>query len=161
MAYSALAVANTLLDLERKQGRSLGMTPIKLQRLLYYANAWNLRLNGEPLIVEHFEKWQDGPVIPEVWYEFDSFHRSHPISALGSKPMPNGRNETPVVDPNDKWTIALLRRVLDTYGPLNTFELSIMAHRDGTAWSQTEAIKGTITNDLIQREIAMEGYNPR
>jgi uncharacterized phage-associated protein len=46
----------------------LGPLPhLKLQKLLFYCDAWNLAIRGEPLIGERFEAWVHGPVCRKVW----------------------------------------------------------------------------------------------
>lgn len=46
------------------------MTHKKLQKLCYYAQAWNLALHGEALIAEDFEAWVHGPVCRELYYKY-------------------------------------------------------------------------------------------
>lgn len=49
--------------------RKLGpMTTMKLQKLCYYAQAWSLVWDEEPLFNEKIEAWANGPVVP-VLYE--------------------------------------------------------------------------------------------
>lgn len=43
------------------------MSHLKLQKLLYYCDAYNLAYFGEPLIDEQFEAWVHGPVCREVY----------------------------------------------------------------------------------------------
>lgn len=38
----------------------------KLHRLCYYAQAWHLAWEGEPLFGEDFEAWLFGPICPEL-----------------------------------------------------------------------------------------------
>lgn len=59
---SALDVAAYILN---KQGP---MTHMKLQRLVYYSQAWHLVWEDKPLFAERIEAWAGGPVIP-VLYE--------------------------------------------------------------------------------------------
>ena len=40
---------------------------LKLQKLLYYVQAWHLVYTNEPLISENFEAWLHGPVVRKVW----------------------------------------------------------------------------------------------
>lgn len=35
-------------------------------KLLYYAQAWNLAWDGEPLFDEEIQAWEQGPVLPDV-----------------------------------------------------------------------------------------------
>lgn len=47
---------------------------LKMQKLLYYAQAWHLVFfNNKPLFCEDIEAWALGPVIPEAYREFKSF----------------------------------------------------------------------------------------
>lgn len=43
------------------------MTGLKLQKLLYYSQAWSLVWDGEPIFGEKIEAWPSGPVIREVY----------------------------------------------------------------------------------------------
>lgn len=43
---------------------------LKLQKVLYFAQAINLAINGEPLFDENIEAWPLGPVIPSVYQAF-------------------------------------------------------------------------------------------
>ena len=60
MIVSAHDVTGYILD-----GRT--MTGLKLQKLLYYCQAWSLVWDGEPLFEEAIEAWSNGPVVPEVY----------------------------------------------------------------------------------------------
>lgn len=46
-------------------------TTMKLQKLLYYCQAWYLVWNEEPLFRENIEAWANGPVIRELY----NFHK--------------------------------------------------------------------------------------
>lgn len=39
---------------------------MRLQKLLYYVQAWHLAITDEPLFPEPIKAWRDGPVIPQV-----------------------------------------------------------------------------------------------
>lgn len=60
------------------------LTPMKLQKLLYYVKCWSL-VAGQPLIDEPFEAWSYGPVNPDVYQRY-KLHGNQPISALGAAP---------------------------------------------------------------------------
>jgi uncharacterized phage-associated protein len=42
-------------------------TAMKLQKLVYYCQAWSLAWDDEPLFDEDFEAWANGPVCPELF----------------------------------------------------------------------------------------------
>ena len=59
---------NTIFDVARYFLNSFGeMTTMKLQKLCYYAQAWSLAWDGEPLFEEEFQAWANGPVCPELF----------------------------------------------------------------------------------------------
>ena len=43
------------------------MTPNKLQKLCYYAQAWHLAWEDKPLFGEDFQAWVNGPVCKELF----------------------------------------------------------------------------------------------
>lgn len=43
------------------------MTTMKLQKLVYYCQAWSLAWDGVPLFEEEFQAWANGPVCPELF----------------------------------------------------------------------------------------------
>ncbi|HEX4577771.1 MAG TPA: type II toxin-antitoxin system antitoxin SocA domain-containing protein [Edaphobacter sp.] len=49
----------------RKQGP---MTALKLEKLVYYCQAWSLVWDEAPLFTERIEAWAGGPVVPALYY---------------------------------------------------------------------------------------------
>ncbi len=47
-----------------KKGR---MTTMKLQKLVYYSQAWSLVWDENPLFPERIEAWASGPVVPDLF----------------------------------------------------------------------------------------------
>ncbi|MDR0836125.1 MAG: DUF4065 domain-containing protein [Tannerella sp.] len=45
------------------------ITAIKLEKLVYYCQAWSLVWDGEPLFHERIEAWANGPVVPALFAE--------------------------------------------------------------------------------------------
>src|SRR5947209_5672014 len=76
MPFPAKAVANEFLSVAQQEGR--GISPLKLQKLIYFANGWHLALRNDPLVNERFEAWQYGPVLRDLYLEFKLY---------GSKPI--------------------------------------------------------------------------
>ena len=54
MTYQAVAIANAFIDIG-KQNNATDLTPMKLQKLVYFAHGWNLGATGRPLINEEVE----------------------------------------------------------------------------------------------------------
>ncbi len=61
------------------------MTTMKLQKLVYYSQAWSLVWDEEPLFEENVEAWANGPVVREL---FD-YHRG--MYEISSIPIGNPR----------------------------------------------------------------------
>lgn len=40
---------------------------MKLQKLVYYSEAWHLAWDGESIFPDPIEAWANGPVIPSLW----------------------------------------------------------------------------------------------
>ncbi|MDD3594014.1 MAG: DUF4065 domain-containing protein [Candidatus Gastranaerophilales bacterium] len=52
------------------------ITNLKLQKILYYAQAWYLvNFDKEKLFEDNIEAWQYGPVIPSVYNVYKGFNR--------------------------------------------------------------------------------------
>jgi uncharacterized phage-associated protein len=49
------------------------ITNLKLQKLVYYSQAWSLALLGKELIAEDFQAWVHGPVLPALYAEYKEF----------------------------------------------------------------------------------------
>ncbi|MGA1356893.1 MAG: Panacea domain-containing protein [Prochlorothrix sp.] len=43
------------------------MTAVKLQKLVYYCQAWSLVWDEEPLFEEEIQAWANGPVVPTLY----------------------------------------------------------------------------------------------
>lgn len=46
------------------------LSTMKLQKLCYYAQAWSLVWDDEPLFDEDFQAWANGPVCPVLFFKF-------------------------------------------------------------------------------------------
>lgn len=49
------------------------VTPLMLQKLLYFVQGESFALNGKPIFPENCQAWIHGPVYPEVYYMFNDF----------------------------------------------------------------------------------------
>lgn len=115
----AVAETNEVADWFIRFAYEVGdpITNLRLQKLMYYAQAWYLALNGERLIPDRFEAWVHGPVCPPVWERFAGY-RWNPISEEVPEPRLPGEVENH------------LREVEEVYGGLLTWDLERMAHAE-------------------------------
>ncbi|WIF95001.1 Panacea domain-containing protein [Caminicella sporogenes] len=107
-------IAKTFLSFE-------SMTHKKLQKLCYYAQAWHLAINDEPLVKDaRFEAWVHGPVSPELYQEYKEF---------GAFKIPKRKN-LPQNITEDSYEYAFLRSVYQKYGHLSGDELETLTHTE-------------------------------
>ncbi|MDD5552075.1 MAG: DUF4065 domain-containing protein [Candidatus Pacebacteria bacterium] len=66
----ALLTAYYFIKKDKKEKK--GIDSLKLQKLLYYAQAWNLVFNKKKLFEDKIEAWIRGPVVPNVWSSLKS-----------------------------------------------------------------------------------------
>lgn len=155
MAYPPLAVANSFVSMAIEENDPV--TPMKLQKLVYYANGWWMAINkGRPLIDGEFQAWKFGPVNPEIYHAF-CFYGQDPISELGEDPEDYfSLGQTPPLI-RDGETQEFLMQVWKGYGHFSGVELSKMTHEENTAWMKTfdpEIRHNTIPDSLIHKEFS-------
>ena len=114
------------------------ITPMKLQKLVYYTKVWTL-VAGEPIVDAQFEKWAYGPVNRTLYHTYKQYG-SHPIPA-----------EPAAKEPLDAKTSSLLHFIVDNYITYSAFELSTMTHGE-RPWSDTP------TNHIISDQAILAYY---
>lgn len=65
-------VAEYFIALAR-HSEDTSVTNLKIQKLVYYAQAWYLANYGNSLFEEDFQAWVHGPVIPELYQQYKQF----------------------------------------------------------------------------------------
>jgi uncharacterized phage-associated protein len=93
------------------------ITNLKLQKLLYYAQAWHLAFYGRPLFGERIEAWVHGPVVPPVFGDFKHYGWS-PIEPVAIPPSPSAPVRVHV------------DCVYQTYGGFSANDLERMTHQE-------------------------------
>jgi uncharacterized phage-associated protein len=123
------------------------MSAMKLQKLVYYSQAWSLVWEDRPLFPDRIEAWANGPVVPELY----QVHKGQfQVTA-----WPNGDSEALIAE--DRETIDL---ILDHYGPLNAQNLSDLTHQEDP-WNLARVFvgDGDPSNEVISLESMMEYYS--
>ena len=60
-------VAAAIIAEFQRQYPGESITTLKLQKLVYYSQAWHLVWDEEPLFSERIEAWANGPVVRELY----------------------------------------------------------------------------------------------
>lgn len=89
-------------------------SPMKLQKLCYYAQAYSLA-EGQELFPEDFQAWQHGPVIPDLYTKY----RDYQWRAIDVE-LPAATNASP----------ELVDEVVAAYGRFDGAALSNMTHKE-------------------------------
>ena len=145
--YTALEIAVWFLGaIDRKAGD--GITHLKLQKLVYYAQAWSLALLDRPLFNEEVEAWTHGPVVETVFQRF---------KAAGWENLPRLIRKTEI----DPQTVLLLRGVLATYGEHTASFLKDLTHREAPWQRAREGLSPTSRSRRVIPASAMKSYYRR
>lgn len=73
--YDVLTVSRYIVNYSNEKG--YGISNLKLQKILYFVQAWFLIEVKEPCFKEEIEAWEFGPVVPVVYHEFKRFGSSY------------------------------------------------------------------------------------
>lgn len=122
-----------------KQG---SMSTWKLQKLIYYSQAWHYVWEDEPLFAEPIEAWADGPVVPAL---FKAHKGRYTISTSTCK---SGKLSN--LNPAQRGSIDA---VLGFYGDKTGHWLSELTHKEAP-WK--EAREGLAPNERGHRRITLD-----
>jgi uncharacterized phage-associated protein len=126
---TATILSNNIL--KRAFEQKVKVTPMKLQKLLFFVCKEYVYRTGNAPFSEQFEAWQYGPVLPSVYAEFQAY-RKNPITkycqdSIGDVYLANEKTNTILCE-----CIDLVWR---TYRNVDALSLSRLTHRANTAWS--------------------------
>lgn len=144
------AVVDYFICRSNESNGKMPLTNKKLQKLLYYAQAWNLVFNDEKLFEENIEAWVHGPVVPVVYHEYKKY---------GCTPI----QEKAIID-KTKFTrdeLKTLDEVWKVYGKFDGNYLEILSHSEEpwiAARGQAEINEccTTVIDPVLMREFYTE-----
>ena len=105
---------------------------LKLQKLIYYAQAFHLAIYELPFFDEDFEAWTHGPVCPEIHHKYKHYK---------SSPIPLTSDFEPDLFTLDQ--LDLLNEINDVFGQYSAWKLRNMTHSEAP-WLSKEAFAGVI-----------------
>ena len=133
---NVIDVANYILEISREDspgGDYDLISPLKLQKLIYFCQGYFLALQGEPLFPDPIEAWEHGPVCPMLYHLFKSY---------GSAPL------MATVDPGrlllDKREKNIINMVYQAYRQYSASGLRNITHREGPWVDTWEVAKNTV-----------------
>lgn len=116
------------------------MTAMKLQKLVYYSQAWSLVWDSKSLFPEKIKAWANGPVVPELYH-------AHKGEFLVDERTILRGNASKLKKPERETVDAVLR----TYGDKSPSYLSELTHNE-SPWK--DARDGLSLGERGSREIS-------
>ena len=110
MTYRVESIANFFIDKKLKD-----LTPMKIQRLLFLSQSWNMALYNDYLIDDHFVMWKYGPVIPSLYNKI-KLYKENAINAHLAILTNNNKIAFSFIDNKDQQTKNLLEKIYEIYG---------------------------------------------
>lgn len=143
--YKAENVAKHLIFLASKENQEKereGITNLKLQKLLYLAQAYYLAKLGRPLFIDELEAWDYGPVASQVYKK---------LKRYGSKPIIAKKDESTLAEKDKN----VLKKIWDTFGGYSAGRLVDIVHSH-TPWKEASVS----TNKIISQKVIENYYGP-
>jgi len=171
MIYNFRAIANYFIKKATNSKKPSDLTPMKIQKLVYFSHGTNLAVNNAPLIDSTFQAWEHGPIIPELYFELE-YYKNRIVSELLmlKKVLTNSKDfkfeiTIPFVDKNDMQTEEILEFISSELAPSSGLHLALITKKEGTPWSKSysknsnKTIDDAIIKDYFKTIIYREQMN--
>lgn len=130
MVASAVDVAKFLLE----QGGS--MSTMKLQKLVYYCQAYKVAWLDAPMFEEPVRAWTHGPVVYELYREHKGKY------SVNAEEFPGDSGNLTTEDKDVAWA------VLEAFGGLTGWELRNQTHREAPWVSAYDELDARHNNEI-------------
>ena len=150
---TALNVGNSILS--RGFAEDIDITPMKLQKMIYFVYRDYYKKTGISLFNERFETWRYGPVVPSVYDKFKKCG-SNAIRKYGREN--DGKTILAVDEESAPVLKGILNDVWDRYKKYDGIYLSAITHKPNTAWSKAYEKRSPylLDEDIRQEESIIE-----
>ncbi|MEM9279419.1 MAG: type II toxin-antitoxin system antitoxin SocA domain-containing protein [Pseudomonadota bacterium] len=162
MPHDARSIANFFLD--QAEANGVALSHLKIQKLLFFAHAWNLAKFDQPLIGQPFEAWKYGPVVRVVYDQLKSYKSKSVVTRLTRIDPTTGEFTESYSNYNSE-TRELLSSIYYFYGQFHALKLSDLTHQKGGPWDRTwgkakiSAVNGMIIPDNLIKSWFEEKVN--
>lgn len=126
------------------------ITPLKLQKLLYYVKVWGI-VAGVELYQGEFLKWKHGPVNVDVYHHYKSFERGQIVMQPETARIDLDTQEKEMID-----------FIVSAYIPFSAISLSALTHKE-LPWqntSQNAVIGHADILDFYSQQPFANNFNP-
>ncbi len=137
-SYDVKAIANFFIERAIEEGKEL--SPMKLQKLLYFAYGLYLAIHKKALSSDRFEAWKYGPVIRQLYHALKGYGDKSidsPIFEVTSEGL-KLRLVAPRIEDNDenKEVLAFLRDFWKIYKDYTAIQLANASHLSEGPWKK-------------------------
>lgn len=121
--YDVNIVADYVI-LSLNSDENFSLINLKLQKLMYYIQAWSLGINGEPMMKARFEAWVHGPVCIELYDRFKN--KKNLYSSIGKEDVIDidSQGKIEVED------IEFIDYILENYAQYSGVQIEAMTHSE-------------------------------
>ncbi len=132
-------------NIDRDAGDSI--THLKLQKLMYYAQAWSLAILNKPIFEDDFEAWAHGPVLPRIYEIYKEY---------GYTALPTCDCENNITDEFEE----ILLEVKRVYGEKSAKSLEDLTHQE-SPWINARGGRAPEEkcNEIITKDSMMSFYS--
>lgn len=153
--HKAIDIANFFIDMAHSEEEGY-ITNLKVNKLLYFAQAWSLVRLGRPLFDERIEAWQYGPVVPNVYVAFKRYGGDGIAEPDGAYSPENFSDDE----------LQLLIDIQREYGKYTASALVNITHEKGSPWWQVyhgsgQTISTETMKDYFSRKGALNTFKTR
>lgn len=145
MKASPTVLCNNILVRGNKD--KIRVSPMKLQKLMYFICKEYVQQFGESPISEQFEVWQYGPVLPSVYSEFKSFG-ANPITEYAKDAKGTALKVNEDTNPN---LAEIIDKVWRRYKNQSGIALSQITHKRESGWYRAYAQQRAYITDEDMR----------
>ena len=143
--YKINDIADFFLKIVDRESEST-ITPLKLQKILYYAQGYYLAINDDELFPEEFQAWAHGPVNEEIYNKYKDY---------GYQSIPEPENE---LKDFSSELIDFLNDIWSTFGIYDGKYLEEQTHKEDPWIIARKGYEpGARCNEIITKE-SMKQY---
>jgi len=151
MSYEAETIANVFLRFAKEHGR--GVSHMKIQKLLYFAQGHAMSLLDAELISDNCQAWDYGPVYPNVCRHLKKFGASAVRSEIVDE------EDAERFDPAQATAVKpFLRVVWNKYGELDALRLSELSHVTAGPWATTRRMNHGYWRAVVDKALIREYF---
>lgn len=132
--FDARTIAKYFIWKAQQEGKPV--TNKKLQKLLYYAQAWSLALKNELLFSQNIEAWVHGPAVRDVYMAYKEF---------GFNPIQEQIDLQELKIPEEKRE--LLESVWNVYGSYDGDYLEVLSHSEKPWQEARQGMEADVSSD--------------